>query len=196
MTRSKPRTIGKALAVAEQGEDRPLMLQGLGIDIVEVARIKKALGRWGDRFLRRVFQGGAGLLQKESPSGAIPGGPICRQRGRPEGPGHRPLPGHKMDRCGGGEYRKRQAGGEAGRENHPPGRKQEGSSHHLPHEGIGHRPGGSGGRWPGDSERPEPSLGRTLSPITPYQLYTLQTVYSDVRQAVAAAVLLPSWDFG
>jgi holo-[acyl-carrier protein] synthase len=58
MIRSKLRTIGKAFAVAEQGEDRPLMLQGLGIDIVEVARIKKALDRWGDRFLRRVFTQG------------------------------------------------------------------------------------------------------------------------------------------
>jgi holo-[acyl-carrier protein] synthase len=31
------------------------MLVGLGVDMVEVGRIKKALNRWGERFLRRVF---------------------------------------------------------------------------------------------------------------------------------------------
>ena len=31
------------------------MLVGLGVDMVEVERIKKALDRWGERFLRRVF---------------------------------------------------------------------------------------------------------------------------------------------
>ncbi len=31
------------------------MLAGLGVDIIEVARIKKALDRWGERFLKRVF---------------------------------------------------------------------------------------------------------------------------------------------
>lgn len=31
------------------------MLVGLGVDMVEVGRIKKALDRWGERFLRRVF---------------------------------------------------------------------------------------------------------------------------------------------
>lgn len=31
------------------------MLAGLGVDIIEVARIKKALNRWGERFLKRVF---------------------------------------------------------------------------------------------------------------------------------------------
>ncbi len=31
------------------------MVEGLGIDMVEVGRIKKALNRWGERFLRRVF---------------------------------------------------------------------------------------------------------------------------------------------
>jgi holo-[acyl-carrier protein] synthase len=32
-----------------------IMIQGLGVDLVEVGRIKKALDRWGRRFLRRVF---------------------------------------------------------------------------------------------------------------------------------------------
>jgi len=31
------------------------MLEGLGIDMVEVGRIRKALNRWGERFLCRVF---------------------------------------------------------------------------------------------------------------------------------------------
>ncbi len=31
------------------------MLEGLGIDLVEVSRIKKALDRWGQRFLGRAF---------------------------------------------------------------------------------------------------------------------------------------------
>ncbi|MCK4223764.1 MAG: holo-ACP synthase [candidate division Zixibacteria bacterium] len=31
------------------------MLEGLGIDMVEVGRIKNALNRWGKRFLHRVF---------------------------------------------------------------------------------------------------------------------------------------------
>lgn len=32
-----------------------IMLEGLGIDMVEVGRIRKALNRWGERFLCRVF---------------------------------------------------------------------------------------------------------------------------------------------
>nr|WP_205664650.1 holo-ACP synthase [Ammonifex thiophilus] len=31
---------------------------GIGTDIVAVARVKRALGRWGDRFLNRVFTPG------------------------------------------------------------------------------------------------------------------------------------------
>jgi holo-[acyl-carrier protein] synthase len=31
------------------------MIYGIGIDMVEVSRIQKALERWGDRFLKRVF---------------------------------------------------------------------------------------------------------------------------------------------
>lgn len=31
------------------------MIYGVGIDMVEVSRIEKALKRWGDRFLKRVF---------------------------------------------------------------------------------------------------------------------------------------------
>jgi len=30
-------------------------MQYIGIDIVEIARIKKAIGRWGERFLHRVY---------------------------------------------------------------------------------------------------------------------------------------------
>ncbi|UCB52485.1 MAG: holo-ACP synthase [Candidatus Zixiibacteriota bacterium] len=31
------------------------MLDGLGVDLVEVGRIRRAHNRWGERFLRRVF---------------------------------------------------------------------------------------------------------------------------------------------
>jgi holo-[acyl-carrier protein] synthase len=31
------------------------MIYGIGIDMVEILRIEKALQRWGDRFLTRVF---------------------------------------------------------------------------------------------------------------------------------------------
>jgi len=31
------------------------MLTGLGVDIIEVVRIKKAMDRWGERFIKRVF---------------------------------------------------------------------------------------------------------------------------------------------
>jgi holo-[acyl-carrier protein] synthase len=32
-----------------------IMVEGLGIDLVEVGRIKKALNRWGERFLHRIY---------------------------------------------------------------------------------------------------------------------------------------------
>ncbi len=31
------------------------MIYGIGIDLVQVRRIEEALGRWGDRFKKRVF---------------------------------------------------------------------------------------------------------------------------------------------
>ncbi|ACX52849.1 holo-acyl-carrier-protein synthase [Ammonifex degensii KC4] len=31
------------------------MLVGMGTDIIAVARVERALGRWGDRFLKRIF---------------------------------------------------------------------------------------------------------------------------------------------
>ncbi len=34
------------------------MIYGIGIDMVEVSRIQKALERWGDPFLKRVFTQG------------------------------------------------------------------------------------------------------------------------------------------
>ncbi len=33
------------------------MIQGIGIDIIEISRIDQALQRWGDRFLKRVYSG-------------------------------------------------------------------------------------------------------------------------------------------
>lgn len=35
-----------------------VMIVGIGVDIIEICRIKKAIGRWGDRFLNRVFTTG------------------------------------------------------------------------------------------------------------------------------------------
>jgi holo-[acyl-carrier protein] synthase len=32
-----------------------IMFEGLGIDLVEVGRIKKAHNRWGERFLHRIY---------------------------------------------------------------------------------------------------------------------------------------------
>jgi holo-[acyl-carrier protein] synthase len=34
------------------------MIHGIGIDMVNVERMRKAVERWGDRFLRRVFTAG------------------------------------------------------------------------------------------------------------------------------------------
>src|SRR3989339_303676 len=31
------------------------MIKGIGVDIVEISRIKEAVSRYGDRFLKRVF---------------------------------------------------------------------------------------------------------------------------------------------
>ena len=31
------------------------MIRGIGIDIIEVSRVKKALDVWGDKFLKRIF---------------------------------------------------------------------------------------------------------------------------------------------
>ncbi|HET6514927.1 MAG TPA: holo-ACP synthase [Thermodesulfovibrionales bacterium] len=31
------------------------MIHGVGIDIVEIERIRKAVDRWGEKFLRRIF---------------------------------------------------------------------------------------------------------------------------------------------
>jgi holo-[acyl-carrier protein] synthase len=36
-------------------EENCNMVTGLGVDIIEVPRIKKALDRWGKRFFKRVF---------------------------------------------------------------------------------------------------------------------------------------------
>ena len=32
------------------------MIQGIGIDIVEIERIKKARGKWNNKFLKRIFR--------------------------------------------------------------------------------------------------------------------------------------------
>ena len=35
--------------------DHNMQITGVGVDLVEVARIEKAIGRWGDHFLKHVF---------------------------------------------------------------------------------------------------------------------------------------------
>lgn len=34
------------------------MIQGLGVDLVDISRLERALERWGQRFLQRVFTSG------------------------------------------------------------------------------------------------------------------------------------------
>ena len=40
------------------GRETSARLSGIGVDLLEVARIKRALDRWGERFLHRVFTQG------------------------------------------------------------------------------------------------------------------------------------------
>lgn len=45
------------------------MIDGIGIDLIEITRVRQAIDRWGDRFLGRIFT--AGELD------------YCRRRGNP-----------------------------------------------------------------------------------------------------------------
>jgi len=47
--------VARTLLATTKPDTLKIMLEGLGIDMVEVSRIKKALNRWGERFLHRVF---------------------------------------------------------------------------------------------------------------------------------------------
>ena len=49
------------------------MLEGLGVDLIEVGRIRKACDRWGERFLRRVFTAGerAYCMRKAHPEQSL-----------------------------------------------------------------------------------------------------------------------------
>jgi len=51
------------------------MVEALGIDIIEVKRIKKALEKWGKRFLERVYTPKelAYCLKKRYPEGSLAG---------------------------------------------------------------------------------------------------------------------------
>jgi holo-[acyl-carrier protein] synthase len=42
----------------ETGNRKLAMIYGIGVDLVKVARIERVLGRYGDRFLARVFTEG------------------------------------------------------------------------------------------------------------------------------------------
>ena len=44
------------------------MTQYIGIDIVEISRIKKAIARWGDNFLQRVYSESELKLCRKKPS--------------------------------------------------------------------------------------------------------------------------------
>ena len=43
-------------------------MQYIGVDIIEVARIKKAIARWGESFLQRVYTGPELELYRKKPS--------------------------------------------------------------------------------------------------------------------------------
>ena len=49
------------------------MLEGLGVDLIEVGRIRKACDRWGERFIRRVFTAGerAYCMRKAHPEQSL-----------------------------------------------------------------------------------------------------------------------------
>ena len=46
---------------------------GLGVDVIEIARVRRALGRWGDRLLGRVFTAGeiAYCAERRDPSASL-----------------------------------------------------------------------------------------------------------------------------
>lgn len=45
-----------------------LVMQHIGIDIIEIARIKKAIERWGQGFLKRIYTESELKLYKNNPS--------------------------------------------------------------------------------------------------------------------------------
>ncbi len=46
------------------------MIRGIGVDIVEVARVERAVARWGDTFLGRVFTDGERAHAGTTPAAA------------------------------------------------------------------------------------------------------------------------------
>ncbi len=44
------------------------MMQYIGIDMIEIARIKRAMARWGERFLQRIYTTGELKLYSKKPS--------------------------------------------------------------------------------------------------------------------------------
>ena len=49
------------------------MIKGVGVDIVNIKRVESAVGRWGQRFLERVFTGSeiAACYQKSRPFASL-----------------------------------------------------------------------------------------------------------------------------
>jgi holo-[acyl-carrier protein] synthase len=43
-------------------------MHSVGVDIIEIARIKEAIERWGQRFLDRIYTGSEQMLCQERPS--------------------------------------------------------------------------------------------------------------------------------
>jgi holo-[acyl-carrier protein] synthase len=54
MSRDKDKASVARTLLLDGGKDMPEVL-GIGLDLVEVARIERAVARWGDCFLSRVF---------------------------------------------------------------------------------------------------------------------------------------------
>ena len=62
------------------------MVVGIGIDVVEIARIRRLMERWQERFLRRVFTDEELGVRVRSPrSRRAPGRPVRREGGHAEG---------------------------------------------------------------------------------------------------------------
>ncbi len=62
------------------------MAHYIGVDIIEIARIQKAIERWGEAFLRRVYTDAELELYRGKPSSSSR--PLCLQGGGDEAPGH------------------------------------------------------------------------------------------------------------
>ena len=78
------------------------MVVGIGIDVVEIARIRRLMERWEDRFLQRVFTEAEIAYALGRPrSRPAPRRPLRREGGDAEGARHRAVDGRPVARDGG-----------------------------------------------------------------------------------------------